>query len=328
MEEPKKPWYSLSGFLWQLVFVGCISYWSWRWPNHLPEPGYAVTILGLAAVVMAVRANRFTRTEEIVWIVVAVALCFVEIRAIRHDRNVAAQDQAEARQKEEDNFRKIADGITNSIQESDRNFAQTMRRSDRIVAGVGDSVRTQTGGDSFAFITLTGPQPAIITFNGIPHPDGPWMLVSITSHGKYPLRDVYAVLMDDERRAAAVQEYNKHPEGDPIKAINASDTHYHYSYLRPQSPEAPNGEVETLGAYEIPHETLKRLTISFSSLNGNWTEILHLGLVDRQWHQCLSVLGPTVKQFTTPFIWCDSDWPEGKRLAEKDWAGLGKPAIK
>lgn len=327
MEEPNgKRWYSLWGFLCQLVFVGFILYWSWRWPNHVPVPGYAVTILGVAAVVMAVRADRFTRIENIIWIGVAVALCFVEIRAIRQDREVAARDQAEARKKEEDNFQKIAEGIARSIQESDVNFEQTMRRSDRIIAGVGDSVRMQTGGDSFAYITLTGPEPAILTISNISHPSGPWMLVSITSHGKYPLRDVHAVLMDDEQRMAAVQEYNQHPDGDWIKAIDSADVDYRYSYLKPQSPEAPGGEVEPVGAYEVPAGTRKKLTIHFASLNGYWNEVLHLGLVNGQWHQCLSVLGPTVKQSTAPFIWCDSDWPEGRLLAEKDWAGIAKRA--
>jgi len=285
-----KPWYSLSGFIWQTPFLMWIAHWFWRWPNSLPVPGYAVAILGVAAVVMAVRANAFTWTEEKVWIVVAAALCFVEIQAIRHDRKIASQEQAD------------------------------------IISGIVDSVKTQTGGDSFAFITLTGPEPALLTFNGFSHPSGPWMLVSITSHGKYPLRDIHAILIDDERRQAAVQEYNKHPGGDWVKTIQSADITYQYPYFRPQSPEAPSGDVQTIGAYSIPQNTRKRLTVNFSSLNGYWNEVLHLGLVSGQWRQCLSLLGPTVKQFNDPFIWCDSDWPEGKALAEKDWAGIKQPA--
>jgi hypothetical protein len=285
-----KALYSLSGFFWQLPFILWVAHWFWRWPNSLPVPGYAVAILGVAAVVMAVRANAFTRIEERVWIILAAALCFVEIQAIRQDREIASKAQTD------------------------------------LIGGIVDTVKTQTGGDSFAFITLTGPEPPILTFSGFSHPSGPWMLVSITSHGKYPLRDIHATLMDDARRQAAVQEYNAHPDGNWMKAINSAYTVYQYPYLRPQSAEAPSGDVEPIGAYPIPEGTDKRLTIAFSSLNGYWNEVLHQGLVGGQWRQCLSVLGPTLKQSTDPFIWCDSDWPQGKALAEKDWASLTQPA--
>src|SRR5260370_10149364 len=145
-EQGKRPLYSLSGFSWEGVFAGVLGYWLWRWPNHLPERGYAVTILGLAAVIMAVRADRFTRTEGIIWIMLAVALCFVELRAIRHDREVAAKEQSNAREREETNFREIASGIKASIAESDRNFSATMGRTNQVLANI-------TGGHSFAYVS-------------------------------------------------------------------------------------------------------------------------------------------------------------------------------
>jgi hypothetical protein len=48
----------------------------------------------------------------------------------------------------------------------------------------------------------------------------------MTSHGKYPLREIRADLMDDERRTAAVEEYNKHPDGDWLRAIQSADITY------------------------------------------------------------------------------------------------------
>jgi hypothetical protein len=45
-------------------------------------------------------------------------------------------------------------------------------------------------------------------------------------------------MMDNERRLAAMQEYNNHPNGDWITAINSADTEYQLPYLRPQSTEA------------------------------------------------------------------------------------------
>ncbi len=69
----------------------------------------------------------------------------------------------------------------------------------------------------------------------------------------------------------------------------------------------------------MPQGDSKQLTMNFSAPNGYWNEVLHLGRVSGIWHQCLSIMGPTIKQAMHPFIYCDSDWPEGKRVAEKDW---------
>ena len=89
----------------------------------------------------------------------------------------------------------------------------SMDRSNRIAAGVDDAVKMQTGGDSFAFVTLTAePAQAFeMHWNNFLAPKGqPYFVVSVTSHGKYPLRDTHAIMMDDERRLAAMQEYNTH----------------------------------------------------------------------------------------------------------------------
>ena len=79
----------------------------------------------------------------------------------------------------------------------------------------------------------------------------PYFVVSATSHGKYPLHGTQAIMMDDERRLAAMQEYNKNPNGDWIKAINSADSEYQMPYLRPQSAEAPQGQVDVIGLYSM-----------------------------------------------------------------------------
>ena len=126
--------------------------------------------------------------------------------------------------------------------------------------------------------------------------------------------------MDDERRIIAMREYNQHPNGDFIHVINSADTEYQIPYLRPQSREAPSGEIDVIGLYPMPQVDSKRLTIAFSALNGYWNEVLHLGRVNDVWRQCLSIIGPTVEQNNHPLIHCDTEeWPEGKKLAQQDW---------
>ena len=104
----------------------------------------------------------------------ALGLCIIEIRAILHDREVAASELEEARKQEERNFRDIANGLKAAMEQDQQGFAAAMKKSEKIVGDVGDSVKTQTGADSFAYITLTGPEPSLVTFNNISHPSGPW----------------------------------------------------------------------------------------------------------------------------------------------------------
>jgi len=306
------------------------AYWNvWAW--H-PPVGVWIGILGLLGVLVPLirDLNKISEREKALWTVVLFALLLLELKSVYQDRNEHDQQQAEARERETTSFESIANRIEGAIQQSQTHFAATMQKSDAIMGRVGDSIKAQTGGDSFAFITFTAePAQAFeMHWNSLLAPRGePYFLVSVTSHGKYPLRGTQAIMMDDESRLAAMREYNKHPSGDWIKAINSADSEYQMTYLRPQSTEAPQGEVDVIGVYPMPKGDSKRLTINFSAPNGYWNELLHLGRVNGTWHQCLSLMGPTEKQVKKPFIWCsDRDWPEGRALAEKDWTS-DKPKV-
>jgi hypothetical protein len=165
-------------------------------------------------------------------------------------------------------------------------------------------------------------EPEYVTFDGFSNPSGPYFLISITSHGKYPLRDVHATIIDRERLSQALKEHTQHPEEDFIKATRAGDTPFQVPYLRPQVPEAPSGDMKSLGTYPIPPEDAKDLMIAFSGLNGYWNEKLHLRRINGRWVKALSVVGPTEKQATKPFIKYDTDWQEVNALTEKDWARI------
>ena len=314
--KPSRHWFHIS--IQFIVAASCI-YWLW----HLPAPNKAVLLLAGVAAIMGFVEMR--PIHKAIYFLLIIWLMFIENRAIDKDRFDFVQAEREKRKEETRQFSDIRDDLKATIKQGSDHFDATMARSDTIIAGVSDSMRMQTGGDSFAFITFT-PEPGNVQFNQFPATSGSQFLVSITSHGKYPLREIRATMMDDDRRLAAMEEYNKHPDGDWMRAIQSSDTRYQYPYLRPQSLEGPSGDVELLGMYPFPKGDSKRLSIAFSGLNGYWNETLHLGRVNGAWHQCLSVMGPTVKQATNPFIYCDSDWPEGRTLAEKDWPRLKQPS--
>lgn len=281
-----------------------------------PPPSYSITVMAVVAGLMALRPEM-SGHEKWLWSALLLTLMVVEIRAInkdRHDQDDRFGQVVSGLQQTVINSTNAVDALTDLIKEERHHFDVTME-------GIGTDIKTQTGGDSFAFITLS-PEPATVSINfgSFTSPPGvPFFLVSITSHGNYPLRNGRATMMDDERRLAAMNEYNKHPDGNGLLAIQSSDSYYQFPYLRPQSQEAPSGDVQMLGYYPMTSADSKRLTIAFGATNGYWSEVLHMSRVNGMWHQCLSVMGPTVKQAKHRFIYCDSNWPEGKKLAEKDW---------
>jgi hypothetical protein len=91
--------------------------------------------------------------HKAIYFLLIVALMFVENRAIDKDRRDFA-DAEECRRKDENQqFSSIGDSITVNVRKlldhSDLEFAKTMDRSNRILAGVDDSIKTETGGDSY-----------------------------------------------------------------------------------------------------------------------------------------------------------------------------------
>lgn len=297
---------------------------------RVPTVGKGGLLLAMGAVLLPLFWEKIGTALRMLWILMLFVLLAAEYRAIEKDQ----REKAEAQKKE---LEALGNGFTNVLASQQRAFSDLIEQSRSQFTAIvkkessqfavtmntlGDSIRTQTGGDSFAFISFT-PQPAQsfeMRWNNFVAPRGqPYFVVSVTSHGKYPLSGANAILMDDERRLAAMQDYNKHPSGDWMQAISSADTEYHFPYLRPQSPEAPSGQVDVIGLYPMTESDSKRLTINFAAPNGYWNEVLHLGRTSGTWHQCLSVIGPTVRQANHPFVWCDSDWPEGKKQALRDW---------
>jgi hypothetical protein len=294
----------------------------WQW--H-PPVGTYIGVLGVLGVIVPWLfrpPEKMKKGEKALWTLVLFVLFGLELRTLYFDRDEHDRTEAHARCEQLHNFGEIAAKLNGAIESSQKQFEITMARSDQVIAGLGDTMKIQTGGNSFAFITFT-PEPAQafeMHWNNFVAPRGePYFVVWVTSHGKYPLHDTQATMMDDERRLAAMQESNNHPNEDWIKSIRSADTEYQLPYLRPQSAEAPQGQVDFIGIYPMPHGDSKKLTINFAAPNGYWNEVLHLARVNGIWHQCLRVTGPTTDQVAHPFIYCDQGWPEGRTLAEKDW---------
>jgi hypothetical protein len=96
--------------------------------------------------------------EKLAWVCLLFGLLDLELISIATERKASEIERSSARAQEAESFRGIGQGIEESIAEGQRQFTKTMQRSDTIVAGIGNSIKTQTGGDSFAYITFT-PEP-------------------------------------------------------------------------------------------------------------------------------------------------------------------------
>lgn len=96
--------YSWTAFLIQVRFVILLALF---WKCITPAPGIAVTILGAVAAIMAVRGPHFKRGEELVWIAVAVLLCYFEIQAIRLDRATSERNHLRELRTQETSIRRL-----------------------------------------------------------------------------------------------------------------------------------------------------------------------------------------------------------------------------
>jgi hypothetical protein len=295
------PWFHVPCQL--LVAAFCI-HWFW----HTPAPNKAVLILGGVAAIMALW--EMLPLEKGIYFVLVICLVAVEYRAIDKDRRDFADAETQKRQEQDQQFSAIGATITTNVQKlldhSDEQFAKNVEGFNQVLGGIGDSIKTETGGDSFAYVTFT------------PEPNQQFM-VAITSHGKYPLRQIQVTMVDQDRQRQAMEEYSKNPAGDFANATQAGDTYYLVPYLRPQSPEGPSGDVQILGNYPFGTEDTKDFVIVFSSLNGYWNERLHLRRVNGTWVQALSLVGPKAYSVLHPFEYFDSGFPDGRGIGKRDW---------
>jgi hypothetical protein len=93
-----------------------------------PPVGVFIAILGLLGVIVPLIRPLETmgKREKAIWTCIAFVLLVVELRIIYQDRAHHDKDQAEARAQEERNFKTIANGLQQSINQSKEDFDTTI----------------------------------------------------------------------------------------------------------------------------------------------------------------------------------------------------------
>ncbi len=169
---------------------------AWMWV--FPMPGWAISILGLGAVIVAVRSvHKMPLWEEICWLIIAFALCGAEMRTLYADRTNQDQTSSEARAGQTRNFLEITNGLSNAIKQSQQQFAATMDKSNKIFGGVRANLDAVTGGKTFAQF---GVIPNMGSGNPITYP------LTVDVVGKYPIRSMNAEIqkIEPQRDSASI----------------------------------------------------------------------------------------------------------------------------
>ena len=130
----------------QLSALALFLYWL-PW-GHLPLPGSGIAIVSVLVAAMSLQ-GEISQAQKALWMLIIGAFVVTEFRAIRKDRDEYAKAEASRRTEERDSFKRIADGVTGAIADSDRNFNTVMDKTNQVLANI-------TGGNSFGFVV---PQP-------------------------------------------------------------------------------------------------------------------------------------------------------------------------
>jgi hypothetical protein len=258
-----------------------------------PPVGVFIGILGFLGIVVPLVRDlaKMGKWEKAGWTGIMFALMGLELLSIHIDRKDHEAEQAAARAELLTNFQHIADGIKNEIDNSQSEFDATMKRSDSILGGVGETIKIANGGDSFAFIEMT---PVAAGFD-----------IYIIQDGTHHLLDVVGRISDLD-----------HPVFDP-SGETTLDT----------MPILYRGTARKVGTLSVPATTdYKRFNVFLHARNGVFDELYRIKRINGGWTNALMVQVAYYnmkgriaceivnKDFPVELLKKDSDWAAYEKL--------------
>jgi hypothetical protein len=201
-----------------------------------PPPGWAVAILGMAALMLTIR--EMTYAYKCLWLLLALCFLVVELRAIRKDRSENQTAQAEARRHEDDRFAEI-------LARNQREFAATMERSEAIVRKSEEIASFASGGNTFPEVF-----PALVEQNDGKNTIGFYL----NKRGVYPL---YALKVNVMRPYRSKEPNQTHGTGALFKLDEYNTPTSYPLYFLP-----------------LPSENEAYYSASMWARNGQWEEVI------------------------------------------------------
>jgi len=244
-----------------------------------PPVGVFIGILGLLGVVVPLVRDlaKINKWEKALWTIIMFALMGLEMRSIYLDRKAHDIEQATARAEQLKHFKEIGAGITEAIDESQKEFTATMQRSDSILTGVGETIKIANGGDSYAFIQLGGTNPSEFE-------------MQLMHHGRYHLLDVVGDVTDVDKFMAELHFGSRLHGLDRSKyVVNIAPVNILY---RSRGKFVTS---ERVGVLPKATGTYMRYNISLSARNGDFSELLRVKIID-------------------PYSWCPASVGNGESV--------------
>ena len=244
---------------WALILAmwGCCL-WLWFWPTL---PGVAIAILGTGAAILAFREMR--HAHKLLATIAIFALMGIEIRDIRKDRLESDKSAAAQRQKDNDTFNAISDGIKTAITQSQNQFAATKQGVDKVLSKTkeaadtaAEAVNTMTGGKGFAYFTLS---TATIQGRLSEH-----LMVNLTVKGTRILRQLQAHVVDYKAFQSDLSPI------DPSTIMSRDATNTVFGDVK-----AGDGPVFSPVGIMTDNKLQIDYLVSFFALNGTWLEEMH-----------------------------------------------------
>jgi hypothetical protein len=257
-------------------------------------PGVFIAILAFVAAAVTLRQKMGPR-ERAGWLFVFLSLMCAEVWMMSKDRATNIAKEKETREAEIARFKAIGNGIQASMALNQSQFSKTM-------AGIQENVNAVTGGNTFCYVVAS---PVYSEFG-----------LSIITIGKSPLHDVSVWMIDIDTMKEVIAR-NPSLSYEDIQS---------YTMNFPTIPFLASSAVQMLTRIPIGDRTKMDLQITFSSLNGIWSETLKLELVNGQWAQALKVGkvispvkgGTPNEKLTTPlYSFTTDNFP--KRDGKVDW---------
>jgi hypothetical protein len=119
-----------------------------------PPVGVFIAILALLGVLVPLIRVKVGTREKAFWTFAMLLLLLLEMKSIHQDRAEHEKEQADQRQTQVEDFKKIGDGITEAIRQNQQNFNSVMANTSKLLAA-------NLGGDSFCFMTL---EPGVLAW--------------------------------------------------------------------------------------------------------------------------------------------------------------------
>jgi hypothetical protein len=232
--------------------TACVLHSLWAW--H-PPVGIWIGILGLLGVVVTLLRDpkEIGKGEKAVWIIILFALLFLEMKSVYQDRNEHDEAERQSRERSEQNFSEIANGIQGAVNGLNTTIAEGREHFDKTMVGLASAVNTQTGGESYASLLFV-PQQGFMFF---------------AHRGQFPLYEVTARItnLDDKNDLIGTTV----SVGDMIKG---------------------HGNMVAVPANLAYLTDRINANIFFTARNGSWTELLRVRkLTNGSWCRAIRIEG-------------------------------------